>query len=549
MVGLSTASKSFFGGTDCLICVVLPLINSCSLGRPVVYVETTLVPFFVVQMSLVRYLGAMTMQPNAAVSSEFPSVIGGNALEPSPFEAAMFHLRQGLAALCDLTPGKDPQKKEAHEEVISLQKQVLQLLHVNFAPDTTEDERKFGSVLSQHREEAGLTQTQLAEFTGLSLSLIRRLEQDDIKPSRKALLALCSVPELKLVPTEVTTIPTTRPLGHRSASNWYVSPGFDAMQMMSDLAQQINGSGGSIEQTYIYLDHKSALDWFQISNTPGYVTAFRDCLPHGALATRIREVVGPVGLDVIALGPGDGKTEVKLVQRLLDKPDRANIRFYLLDASQPLLGRAFKHAVDTFDEEPGVFVCGIQGNFHHLPRYMQLQYSPAQSHRRRVYVMLGDTIGNLDNEPQFFRNAFSGAAPGDLLIFDAVSAFTDSKDPAEIERRDPVFQQPVPDAHKRWLGGPIWRYCSDVQSVSFSWRVDADRPLEGSYGIQFIAKVGLSGMKTKEFCMTSIRRYKLESLVQCMRNLGWAQVALLPFSETRPKVVFIFQKQIPKVVH
>lgn len=107
----------------------------------------------------------------------------------------------------------------------------------------------------------------------------------------------------------------------------------------------------------------------------------------------------------------------------------------------------------------------------------------------------------------------------------------------------------MPEAHKRWLGGPIWRYCHDVQSVSFSWRVDADRPLDGSYGIQFTATVGLPGMQTKEFCITAIRRYKPESLVQCMRNLGWSQVALLPFYETRPKVVFIFQKQIPKVIH
>ena len=484
------------------------------------------------------------MQTSAAVSSEFPSIVSDGGLEPSPFEAAMFHLRQGLAALSDLSTGRDPEKKEAQAELVLLQKQILQLLHVHFLPEATGGARKFGEVLRRHRDEAGYTQLQLAEFSGLSVSLIRKLEQGDNYPSRATLASLCALPELKLVPAEVTTLPAFRSEGHRAAPNWYVSPGFDAMQMMSDLALQLNGSGGSIEQTYVYLDHKSALDWFEISNTPGYVATFRDCLPHGALAERIREVVGGVGLDVIALGPGDGKTEVRLVQRLLDRSERANIRFYLLDASQPLLGRAFKHAVDTFDKEPGVFVCGIQGNFHHLPRYMQLHYSPAQSHRRRVYVMLGDTIGNLDNERQFFRNAFSGAAPGDLMIFDAVSSFTDSKDPEEIKRRDPVFHKPVP--YQNWLSGPIWRYCQEVQSVEFSFGLDVNRPFEGSYGIQLLATVGLPGMRTKEFCMYEIRRYNQESLIQCMRSLGWAHVGLLPFSETRPKAVFIFQKQIPK---
>ena len=487
------------------------------------------------------------MQTSAAVSSEFPSIVSDGGLEPSPFEASMFHLRQGLAALSDLLTGKDPEKRESQAELCLLQKQILQLLHVHFAPDATGGAPKFGELLRRHREGAGYTQLQLAEISGLSGSLIRKLEQGDNAPSRASLAALCAIPELKLVPAEVTTLPAFRSQGHRAAPNWYVSPGFDSMQMMSELALQLNGSGGSIEQTYVYLDHKSALDWFQISNTPGYVATFRDSLPHSAMAERIRQVLGPVGLDVIALGPGDGKSEVKLVQRLLEQPDWPSIRFYLLDASQPLLSRAFRHAVDTFSEQPDVFVCGIQGNFHHLPRYLQLHYSPAQSHRRRVYTMFGDTVGNLDNEPQFFQSAFSGAAPGDLLIFDAATAFTESKDPAEIERRDPVFHQPVPEAHQRWLGGPILRYCNEVQSVEFSLRPDPNRPLEGSYGIQFIAKVGLPGNQSKEFRVYEIRRYKPESLIQCLRSLGWALVARLPFSETRPKAAFMFQKQIPKL--
>ena len=146
-----------------------------------------------------------------------------------------------------------------------------------------------------------------------------------------------------------------------------------------------------MEQTYVYLDHKSALDWIQLCNTPSYIASHRESMPHGAIAKRIREVVGPVGLDLIALGPGDGKSEVRLVQQIQEESDRPNIRFYLLDASQPLLSRAFKHAADTFGDDPGVFVCGIQGNFHHLPRYMQLHYTPARSHRRRIYIMLGNT--------------------------------------------------------------------------------------------------------------------------------------------------------------
>ena len=91
------------------------------------------------------------MQPSAAVSSEFPSVVADDTSEPSPYQAALFHLRQGLQALADLSPGKDPEKRKAHEELVLFQQQVLQFLYVHFAPEReTSGARRFGDVL-QHR--------------------------------------------------------------------------------------------------------------------------------------------------------------------------------------------------------------------------------------------------------------------------------------------------------------------------------------------------------------------------------------------------------------
>ncbi len=492
------------------------------------------------------------MHADPASSSEFPSVVSDGPTEVSSYQAALFHLRQGLQALTNLSPGDDADKQQAHEDLLSLQTQVLQLLHIHFAPDgEAEGARRFGDVLRQHRDEAGLTQDQLAQFTGLSESLVRKLEKGLKAPSRKTLLALCTVPDLKLVPSEITSVSTVRENSHRLAPNWYVSPGFDSVQMMSDLAQQLNSNGGSIEQTYVYLDHKSALDWIQLCNTPGYTAAFRDRMPHNAIAKRIAEVIGPVGLDVIALGPGDGRNEVRLVQHILEQGTRPSIRFYLLDASQPLLSYAFKHAVDTFSSDPNLFVCGLQGNFHHLPRYLQLHYSPARSHRRRIYMMMGGTIGNLENEPSFFQNSFAGAAPGDLLLFDVSYPATDSMDPADIERADTSLRQPIPEGHQHWLSGPLHRYCHDFQAVSFRFRLDTNRPLAGSYGIQFMATVTTPGMQQREFCMWQVRRYQPESLVRCMRGLGWKHVGLLPFGGTSgpQKAVFMFQRDHASTKH
>lgn len=492
------------------------------------------------------------MEPNAEVSAEFPSFVDDDAIGPSPYQAAQFHLRQSLQALSELSPGRDPEKRKAHDDVMLLLRQVLQFMHVHFSPEReATGAQHFGDLLRQHRCEAGLTQQQLADYSGLSISLVRKLEQSDAPPTRKSLLSLCNVQELKLVPPEVTTLPTNREFSNPLAPNWYMSPGFDSVTMMAELHQQLNGSGGTVEQTYVYLDPKSALDWITLANSPSYVAAARESFPYGAVVKTLREVVGGAGLDVIALGPGDGKSEVRLVQQIHSECDRTNLRFYLLDASQPLLTRAFKHAVDTFSDEPSIFVCGIQGNFHHLPRYTQLHYTPARSHRRRIYVMLGNTIGNIEHEPQFFQSAFSGAAPGDLLLFDVDYAFATSGDPEEIRSKDPALQKPVPDGHQRWLGGPIKRYCQDSQRVDFSFRLDTNRPLAGSYGLQFIATVHLPGKLSKEFCMHQVRRYDPQGLVRCLRGFGWESIGVFPFTgtESRPRGVLVFRKQHARFQH
>lgn len=487
------------------------------------------------------------MEFAATVPPEFPSILEADSLAPSSYQAAMFHLRQGLQAIYDLAPGGETPRRMEHGELIALLKQVIQLLHIQFAPSSSADsERRFGDILRQHRDEAGLTQEQLAEYSGLSLSLLRKLEQGTMFPSRNALLGLCSVPDLKLVPKEITSLPASKEQAHRLAPNWYVSPGFDSVAMLGELSKQLNGGSGAIEQTHAYLDHKSALDFISLCNTPRYL-AWRDSFPIEESAARLRELVGNAGLDVIALGPGDGRTEAQLVRGLLAHVDKPNLRFYLLDASQPLLSRAFRHAMDSFGDQAGVFVCGIQGNFHHLPRYMQLHYTPARSHRRRIYTMLGCTLGNLDHEPLFFQHALAGAAPHDLLLFDVEQVFSDSLDPSVIQKVDPTIGSPVSEDIQRWLSGPILRYCHDAQAVTFSRQLDLNRPVRGSYGLQFMAKVQLLGGLAKEFCMFHVRRYQPESLVECLRGFGWKKVGLLPYrgSASRPRGVLLFEKQLP----
>ena len=486
------------------------------------------------------------MESPSVESGEFPSLYACDTDEPAAYHAALFHLQQGLQALRAVSPGRAPRQRAVYDEIIALQQQVLSLLHIHFAPDEpTDGHATFGERLRHHRKEAQLTQEELSQLSGLSPSLIRKVEQGVTTPTRSTLLTLCSVPELKLVPSSLGIHDSSRQGGARVAPNWYVPPGFDSVQMIHELGQQLNGTGGNIEQTHVYLDHKSALDWIALCNS-GYVSAAREATPLAAATQRIRELTGAVGLDLIALGPGDGKTEVRLVQRLLEHYQQPSIRFYLVDASQPLLGRAFRHAMDTLDEQPGLFVCAIQGNFHHLARYTQLHYSPARSHRRRIYTLLGGTIGNLENEPQFFRHAMVAAAPGDLLVLDFTLAATDSNQDKEIYRSDPALSHPIPPMHERWLKGPLVRYCVGMTDAKFSYELDTDRPIQGSYGLQFIAEVRSMGGDLRRFCMWEVRRYGLPQLLSSLRNVGWESVGNFQYGQResgRPSALVVLQKR------
>jgi transcriptional regulator with XRE-family HTH domain len=487
------------------------------------------------------------MESAATELKEFPTLHVDGTNEPTAYYAALFHLQQGLAALGSLPPGRGPARRKIHQELVEMQQQVLSLLHIHFAPfDPASGKASFGERLRQHRDESGLTQEELGRLAGISASLIRKLEYGEKTPTRSSLLRLCAVPELKLVPSGISTMPAERDASTRVSPNWYVSPGFDALQMIGDLAQQLNGSGGSIEQTSVYLDHKSASDWVAIFNGSGHVSALREATPYAPVAKCLREIAGKVGLDVIALGSGDGKGEVRLVQRILDVFEEPSIRFYLVDASQPLLNSAFQHAINTFDDHMGVFVCGLQANFHHLSRYAQLHYTPARSHRRRVYTLLGGTMGNLEHEPQFFRTALAGAAPGDLLVFDLTLPFTDSTDPDEIRRADPAFNQPISPAHERWLRGPLGRYCVGLTDVKFDFELDQDRPIAGSYGIRFMADAYSSNHPVRRFCMWNVRRYSITPLVACLKNIGWDCVGNFPFGQDfgRPCGMLVFQRRL-----
>ena len=328
-----------------------------------------------------------------------------------------------------------------------------------------------------------------------------------------------------------------------ASPNCWIAPGYDPIKMFVDLINLLNGQGGPIEQTYAYLDHQSALHWYSLANQSGYATEHRESMPLGPMAAKILESTGRGCIDLIALGAGDGRQEVRLALHILEKGGelfsrhRADLCLHLLDISQPLLSEAYRHAAASLASRRGVTVWAIQGNFHHLPRYTQLHYAPERAHRRRVITMLGNTWGNLDNEPSFIRHCLGDFAPNDLLLMDVDLARAPADQPDAIRRQDHALQNGMKPAHVEWLGGPLLRYCQGAVDVKFRYELETNCPVPGSYCLDAMATVTGADKRERRFSVFRFKRYDLERLTKLLASHGWQLLAQLPHGVENGKPV------------
>lgn len=414
--------------------------------------------------------------------------------------------------------------------------------------------KEFGQLVARARHAAGLSRRDLAQRAGLSDKTIWNVEDGSNIPTHATVLRLLSVKELGLSSEQVPWQHKSTP-DFGSAPNCWIAPGYEPLKMFAELFEVLNGPGGTVEQTFVYLDHQSAVNWYELCNQSFYAAKYRARLPLDAMGRHILAEVPHGRLDVIALGTGDGKQETRLVEHLLDWADESHrtmdLRLYLLDVSQPLLSAAYQHAAQTVGRRRGVQVQAIQGNFHHFPRYTQLHHTAERGHRRRLVCLIGFTIGNLENEARFFQHTLVGLAPGDLLLVDVLIAAGDPQRPADILRKDAAFSTGPSPEHRAWLSGPLLRYCQDIHSVDLEYTLGPPCTVPGSYAIDVIAQVEVRDRRHKRFALHRFKRYNPDRLAEMMRHLGWELLEEAPFGPDAHNPVaslLLFRKLTPSQI-
>jgi len=393
----------------------------------------------------------------------------------------------------------------------------------------------FGELLRRRREEAGLSVADLARKTWVVRTTIHNIEEGLTSASPQTLKLLASVKALRL-----TELDNSR---DGSLEAWFTEQ-YNPMQMVRGMGAVLNGPGGQIEQTLLYLDPQSAFDWYALSNSEQYITAFRSKIPLDKLAQRIFKESKGVGLDVDGLGCGDGKTETALMQLLADQmPAPPDLQLYLLDISHVLLSEAYRTALDSLAPRR-IPVFAIHGNFNDVSKNPLLYMHPRSIRRLRLFLMMGYTLGNISDEPWFFRDLAACAQPGDLAVLDFQLARAPADQPEKIRELDPPIRAKRPVAsYTDFLSGPLRRHCRGLQGIRLRTELSTHCPVPGSYALENWAAVEKEDEPLRQFLVWRIKRYDLEKLSECLRSLGWNTLHAWKYGPEKLAAVLLIQRR------
>ena len=387
-----------------------------------------------------------------------------------------------------------------------------------------ENAEHFGAVLAEHRRNAGFSQSRLARMSGLSRGTIANIEAGRTLPAKDTRQRLLRVKQLAL--------PTDKEDASASAPAPWITRLYSPLDMSREMERLLNGPGGTLEQTYSYVDPQSARDWYDYANLPDYVAKFRSQFPAKELAAAALSRENHRALDLIALGVGDGMCETDLALQLAAKMGKEpDLRCYLLDISHPLLVEAYKHAAGELAGIAPVFP--IHGNFHDLRSVIALAVRTEE--RRRLWCMIGNTFGNLDHEPRFLTDLAACAQKGDLLLLDLQLVWADASDRAAILATDPAFINKLPLPLVRWLTGPLHRHCRDVRGIRLDIELSTRCLLPGSYQLTFWATAEHERGYSVRHQVHLIRRHTLSLLATELRDMGWRTVRQFTYGPDVPQ--------------
>lgn len=401
-----------------------------------------------------------------------------------------------------------------------------------------------GVLLRERRLRAKLSRAKLAERTKLSEGTIKNLEAGRHKPNHQTLAQLLAIKELAL---EARDLLPPGQAGERlcPALNALLLPEADALTLTAQLRNLLAGPSVAIPPKFFYLDVPSAEAWMRLALHPAHPAA-RIPLCLREAAQLIRKRMRADELDLVALGPGDARREMVLLDELLRSDLHPSIVLYLIDSSPPLLSLAYKRVSELLP--PWMRVYAVQGDIDALPGFGRIFSRHYGSARQRLVTLLGGTFDELTHEMKFVESSLSSCASGDLLLLQFTKSFALQWE--GLHQVDPALLGTMPEdlflQEREWLVGALARHIAPgkgpVPAVKVELALDhASCLVPGSYSVDRVVVVGGPEEAKKRFTVTYQKRYEVAALTSCLAARGWERLQF--WEETGNQVVGVFERR------
>lgn len=176
-------------------------------------------------------------------------------------------------------------------------------------------------------------------------------------------------------------------------------------------------AGKLVPTEYQYVTQAGAERWLQLCSSSSYgyhlrTTRFWRGRRGRRMADRALAAIDGDPLNLLSLGPGDGKKDGQLAARWVGRG--ATLTYFAYDVSQGLIARAAQQVrEDTCDRSARVAIKRVHARFSDFPAVAR----HISSGRPNIVTLLG-TLGNLEDERSALDLIRAGMVDEDLLILE-----------------------------------------------------------------------------------------------------------------------------------
>jgi hypothetical protein len=295
----------------------------------------------------------------------------------------------------------------------------------------------------------------------------------------------------------------------------YIGNSYTTIDIKSAIIRDI-AKGSALPTVYAYLTNSGYRNWLSLTEDPGYAY-FRDAMRlyeqrAPTLAAEITNAVGSRDLDVISLGPGNGRKDLLLLRALAGREGASSFYYYPFDVNSSMISSSMK-LVGGDARLEDIKVKAILAEFDALPQFRRVyQYRSGPN----VLLLLGNTLGNLPNDRQFLDRIYKRAmGERDLLVLEIRNLHVES---------DPETDLGAEERNKRFDFGPLEYVGVPFEANRLEYEelsarqslVEGTRTVAAKYAGCVIGRDEYT-----DITLSLINRYDPEGIVTCCEEVGF----------------------------